>query len=1206
MKRFLLRKIDYRVVSFVLIAALVFTYVDMPAMAGSASDCEEDSIEACELEFEDNEDGYHSLVREPEKPRLFAKNNSGVLSSLGAANLPEAFSSAEEGYITNVKNQGSYNLCWAYTSVAAMEASYLKNVVNKKASEESIDLSEVAFAYHFYNRKDHNDKFKNTAGDYVIPNGNINGVKRTWLNAGGNLNLAVWSMLNWEQPVCENDNNNEPSDADDISNFPDDDYFNPALHVQEARFFANSNISGIKEHIMDYGACMSAIYYDSNTGAYIYNYEAQASNHAITVVGWDDTIPASNFIKDGHTPLKDGAWLIKNSWGTFVGNEGFQWVSYEDKTICEFIGIACEDKHNYDDIYFYDGSSGTGSTTAITGEDKCFYNIFTNNTVSGQYIAACGVGVKNVGVVNGTTCTVQVYKNPVPGVKRSGTPIFSEPVKQFLPVDGYYTVKMPQTDIPINPKETFSVCFSFDKNIDLYLDKNENTGTESWYKCIVDGKKGAKISYYNNIDLSARGTDDSNAWTLRIKAYTQDIHNYSPEEPENPDGPDNPDPDDPDNPDGPGPDNPDPGDPDNPDGPGPDNPDPDNPDKPIPEELGDISDDDYKTYCEDGIPHGIWVAGLQDDENRFVYDGNPKEPVVRVYDNNMLLTEGVHYTVSYKNNVKAEESIYSAKAPCVIIRGKDNYCDKLVVPFTIERMSVSVSENDIFKAYPYAGVQGKPVKQLIVAKDDGTFLKEKKDYNISLYSDEKCKEPASVDVPGKYYIKISGIGNYKGELITDCQILSSKELSIKNIILENFVKTVVYDDGNAIYQTDLKVISPNFGELFEGVDYDVDYYNNENVGKASVIIYGSGGRLAGSKQYTMNIKGKSIKKCKLEPLYDKAEEDYPFVYTGSPVEPVVSVYSKVSEEDMDYLAEDTDYIVSYKNNINAGKATIIIQGTGGYTGKIKKSFTIKKADINSCYVDYEQTVNYQKSGAVSPVEISYEDMVLTPRKDFTVKYRNNKFITNEETEKYPYIVIKGKGNFRGIYKEAEEYPEYEITENDISVSENNVSIYIDDVLSGDAYSIMNSKLTVTGYDGKKLKRGIDYEDNVKFTVLSTDEPLKESDILPVGTTVMATIQGKGAYTGSLSTVLRVIKIKLNGAKIVVPEVYFEKGEYKIQKSDVSVSLYGMWLNYGKDYDVVLEQKEGKKPELYICGIGECGGKIKVKYKLKKQSLKKAY
>ncbi|MCC8029120.1 MAG: Ig-like domain-containing protein [Lachnospiraceae bacterium] len=66
-----------------------------------------------------------------------------------------------------------------------------------------------------------------------------------------------------------------------------------------------------------------------------------------------------------------------------------------------------------------------------------------------------------------------------------------------------------------------------------------------------------------------------------------------------------------------------------------------------------------------------------------------------------------------------------------------------------------------------------------------------------------------------------------------------------------------------------------------------------------------------------------------------------YTYDGSSKTPSVTV-----ADDGTLLTEGTQYTVTYSNNINAGTATVTVEGTGNYTGTVTTTFTISKAKQN--------------------------------------------------------------------------------------------------------------------------------------------------------------------------------------------------------------------------------------------------------------------
>jgi hypothetical protein len=196
----------------------------------------------------------------------------------------------------------------------------------------------------------------------------------------------------------------------------------------------------VKWALMTHGGVDAAAYFhtqaeyhswNASTNSY-YSDTAGKLNHHILCVGWDDAYPAANFLPEKRPP-GDGAFLIKNSWGTDFADEGYLWVSYYDvsfgKALAVFSGIARAD--NYDAVYQYDALGRSAWIAAGAGGEHAWY--------ASRF--RC-VGSGNVAAVS--------FYTPVPGtsyevrVAGSVRGIAAAPVAAWgtVPVAGYHTIRL--------------------------------------------------------------------------------------------------------------------------------------------------------------------------------------------------------------------------------------------------------------------------------------------------------------------------------------------------------------------------------------------------------------------------------------------------------------------------------------------------------------------------------------------------------------------------------------------------------------------------------------------------------------------------------------------------------------------------------------------------------------------------------------------
>ena len=385
-----------------------------------------------------SQDGVRFETAAPCKPI-----GKAVVSTGDTAELPSEFDMRKVYGSTSVKNQGSYGTCWVHAAVASAESSMLQSV-------PYIDLSELHSAY--YNYYGYNQLVPQSSDTVDI------------LGEGGNARMITNLWSQWIGPVNEDklpyentsffDNNTDK----DLMNFQSDYHLKNAYNFDydsERRNFDEINAM-VKDFIYR-GQAVDVSYMSDKgknwSGTYNSSYcerKPRFANHAVTIVGWDDSFPAEHFKKK---PKGDGAWLCQNSWGTHDGDDGYLWLSYYDGTLSDFAVYQLENADEHDIIYQYDSFIPIQTMSAYDDADEngpsYMADIFTS--VGDIQLSTVGTYIYNAG----TEYEVTVYS----GLKdrndpSSGTP--SAVTKGRIDATGFFTIDL-EDPVILTGNEQFSV-----------------------------------------------------------------------------------------------------------------------------------------------------------------------------------------------------------------------------------------------------------------------------------------------------------------------------------------------------------------------------------------------------------------------------------------------------------------------------------------------------------------------------------------------------------------------------------------------------------------------------------------------------------------------------------------------------------------------------------------------------------------------------
>ena len=427
--------------------------------------------------------------------------------------IPTYYDARENGVVTSVKNQNPYGTCWAFAALAAGETSLLSNGYSSE-----VDLSEYQLAYFFFNAV--NDPLGNLEGDNTYINPNIN---ENYLSVGGNNYFTMFCLASWrgaaDESVAPYQNAKPESVLDDTL------AYNDIAHLQNAYIVSMKNKTDVKKMIMEYGSVASGFYIDLNNYNYstngYYQSEKSSSNHAITIIGWDDNYSVDKFNEE-NMPSSPGAWLIRNSWGEY--SAPYIWVSYEDVSLAnqDAFAFIMEDADNYDNNYQYDGTNIHAYSEIENGQSLA--NVYTASAAEEEQIEAVSIALRSDNV----KYSVQIYKNSDSDNPESWEAMLKSEIEGQTTYAGYYTIKVPEM-IRVNTGDKFSIVFtltdvdSTDGKVQYYIDKS---GSVSNKICFTNYSEEGQSFYTwsNGIVDTAKYNE-----CARIKAFTTDV-NKTPDE----------------------------------------------------------------------------------------------------------------------------------------------------------------------------------------------------------------------------------------------------------------------------------------------------------------------------------------------------------------------------------------------------------------------------------------------------------------------------------------------------------------------------------------------------------------------------------------------------------------------------------------------------------------------------------------------------
>ena len=457
-----------------------------------------------------------------------------------------------------VEDQGITSECWAFSLLKSMET----NIALRSGKTEIDDFSERHMDYA--TSRTFTDGVNENGFDREVGNGGLLVTGLAYLTNGqGAVIEEDMPFVNEETKISLEEINKEVDTVvtgynvlptvhkkytrDSAGNTTSVTYYkSTGEEYTEDELMATRDI--IKEHLIEHGGIatmtgggMPAFYNNESlfdSTAYNCNDSTRVRDHAVTIVGWDDTYPRENF-GEGRMPSTDGAYIVLNSYSDTAFNDGYLYVSYEDYFIEEEIyGITSTIKKNYDNIYQHDYYGGIFQVGTVDTDTGFYGAVYDRDTTQNEILNSVAVSLS-------TYANIDIYVNPVSDDMDINSLMKVATVNEVLE-PGYHRINISPVELSgdkfaivikqMSPLGTF--FFQVESRVDGTVYGLVDTEDKSYYS--IDGYVWDKISNLEIDGIEMKTAD------VCIKGFTTLSEEVTPpeggEDPTPPEGGEDPTP----------------------------------------------------------------------------------------------------------------------------------------------------------------------------------------------------------------------------------------------------------------------------------------------------------------------------------------------------------------------------------------------------------------------------------------------------------------------------------------------------------------------------------------------------------------------------------------------------------------------------------------------------------------------------------------